>query len=232
MCGPKSSAHRTNKNARSPLSCAKPYAIGPLNGQWSAHDRKAGDERNRGAGNVGRTRPRNARTDRNAARVCSCAYDRAARLRDADPRRAGYGKESKPATLSKHAHDLSRNPKIIEAINEEAKKVTRGAGHAEALAALFNMVRDPMHKDHARAVAMIMDRVHPTESKHSIDVTYRTVDPDREALEEMKAARQLGASREKLLELFGANGLDRLEALEVIENAQRAAAAKVIEHNG
>lgn len=147
-------------------------------------------------------------------------------------RRAGYGKESKPATLSKHAHDLSRNPKIIEAINEEAKKVTRGAGHAEALAALFNMVRDPMHKDHARAVAMIMDRVHPTESKHSIDVTHRTVDPDREALEEMKAARQLGASREKLLELFGANGLDRLEALEVIENAQRAAAAKVIEHNG
>jgi phage terminase small subunit len=147
-------------------------------------------------------------------------------------RRAGYGKESKAATLSKHAHDLSRNPRIIAAINEEARKVTRGVGHAEAVAALFNMVRDPTHRDHARAVAMIMDRVDPTESKHSIAVTHRTIDPDREALEELKAARTLGASREKLLELFGANGLDRLEALEAVENAQRAAAAKVIEHNG
>jgi len=58
-------------------------------------------------------------------------------------RRAGFGKQSRAATLSKHAHDLSRNPKIIAAISEEAKKVTRGIGHAEALAALFNMVRDP-----------------------------------------------------------------------------------------
>ena len=39
-------------------------------------------------------------------------------------RRAKYNMRG--ATLSKHAHDLSRNPKIIAAINEEAKKVIRG----------------------------------------------------------------------------------------------------------
>ena len=46
----------------------------------------------------------------------------------------------------------------------------------------------------------------------------------------MRAARKLGATRDKLLELYGANGLDRLEALEAIDNARRADAAKIIEH--
>ncbi len=64
----------------------------------------------------------------------------------------------------------------------------------------------------------------------SIDVTHRTIDPDQEALEEMRAARKLGATRAKLLELYGANGLDRLEALEAVDNARRADAAKIIEH--
>jgi hypothetical protein len=42
--------------------------------------------------------------------------------------------------------------------------------------------------------------------------------------------RKLGPSRDKLLELYGAKGLDRLEMLEAAEIAQRAAAAEVIEH--
>ena len=60
-------------------------------------------------------------------------------------------------------------------------------------------------------------------------MTHRTEDPDRAALEELKALRKLGTPREKLLELYGPNGLDRLEILEVAETAQRAAQAKVIE---
>jgi phage terminase small subunit len=145
-------------------------------------------------------------------------------------RRAEYGRNSKPATLSKHAHDLSRSPKIIAAINEEAKKVIRGVGHAEAVAAVMNMIRDPSHRDHARAVDMVLLRADAVISKQSIDVTHRTIDPDQEALEELRAARKLGATREKLIELYGANGLDRLEALEALDNARRADAAKVIEH--
>lgn len=144
-------------------------------------------------------------------------------------RRAGYGRDSKPATLGKHAHDLSQNPKIIAAINEEAKKVIRGIGHAEAAAAVMNMIRDPSHRDHARAVDMVLSRADPVISKQSIDVVHRHLDLDREALEELKALRRLDTSREKLLEIYGPNGLDRIEALEAVENAQRAAAAKVID---
>ncbi len=132
-------------------------------------------------------------------------------------------------TRRKDAHTLSRDERIIAAIAEEAKKVTR-LGHPEIIAAAFNLIRDPNHRDHGRAVFGLLDRLDPVISKHSIDVTHRTVDPDREALEELRAARKLGATREKLLELYGPNGLDRLEALEAIDNARRADAAKIIEH--
>ena len=144
-------------------------------------------------------------------------------------KRAGYGKNSKAATLSKEAHHMSRDERVIAAIAEESKKVIRVA-HPEAVAALLNMIRDPAHRDHARAVMGLLDRVDPVQTKHSIDVTHRTIDPDQEALEEMRAARKLGATRDKLLELYGANGLDRLEALEAVDNARRADAAKIIEH--
>jgi hypothetical protein len=92
------------------------------------------------------------------------------------------------------------------------------------------MIRDASHRDHARAVGMLLDRVDPIATRHDMVVTHRHEDPDRMALEELKALRKLGTAREKLLELYGPNGLDRLETLEAAEIAQRAAAARVIEH--
>jgi hypothetical protein len=146
-------------------------------------------------------------------------------------RAAGFGKaNTRPSSLSKQAHDLSRDDRVIAAIAEESRKVIR-VGHPEAVTALFSMVRDPAHRDHARAVAMVIDRCDPVVTKHSVDVVHRHEDPDRIALEELKALRQLGATRDKLLEFFGPNGLDRLEALETVEAAQRATSAKVIEHD-
>ena len=107
---------------------------------------------------------------------------------------AGY-KSAKRTTLSKEAHHLSRDARIIEAIAEEAKKVIRGVGFAEAVAAAMNGVRDPLSRDHARFVDMFISRADPVISKHSIDVTHRHEDPDRAALEELKALRQLGTAR-------------------------------------
>jgi hypothetical protein len=145
-------------------------------------------------------------------------------------RAAGFGKtNTKPSTLSKQAHQLSRDNRVIAAVAEETRKVIR-VGHPEAVTALFNLIRDPSARDHARAIAMVVDRCDPAITKHPVDVVHRHEEPDRMALEELKALRQLGATRDKLLELFGPNGLDRLEALEAVENAQRAASAKVIEH--
>lgn len=150
------------------------------------------------------------------------ALTRAARL-------AGYCKESKASTLSKYAHELSRNPKIIAAITEEAKKIIRGVGYAEAVAATMNMVRDPSHDSHARAVEMILSRADAVVTKQSIDILHRHVDADEEGIEELRALRKLGTSREKLLELYGGNGLLRLERLEAADMERRSDKAKIID---
>jgi hypothetical protein len=128
----------------------------------------------------------------------------------------------------KAAYKLSRDERVLAAISEEAKKIVR-VHHPEASQALLALIRNPDHKDHVRALGMVLDRVDPVNTHHSMTVVHKTVDPDQEALEELRAARHIGASREKLIELFGFNGLERLEALEAVEKAQRAASAKLIE---
>jgi hypothetical protein len=45
----------------------------------------------------------------------------------------------------------------------------------------------------------------------------------------LRALKKVGASRDKLLELYGPNGLDRIEELEAADAARRAVTAKVVE---
>jgi hypothetical protein len=143
-------------------------------------------------------------------------------------REAGYCKNSTPAIAAKFAWKLSRDPRVLAAITEESRKILFCA-FPEGANALIGLVRDSTHRDHARAIAMLMDRVFPAESRHTVEVTHKVIDPDQEALEELRALRQLGTAREKLLELFGHNGLDRLEMLEAADQARRAAQAKIID---
>jgi hypothetical protein len=145
-------------------------------------------------------------------------------------RAAGFGKNSTPTNLAKIAWRMSRDERLIAAVAAESKKVIR-LGHPEAVAAVLNLVRNPKHRDHMRAVDAVLSRADPIEShsRHNIEVLHRTVDPDREALEELRALRHLGTPREKLLALFGHNGLDRIEALDLADTSRRADAAKVIE---
>jgi hypothetical protein len=148
-------------------------------------------------------------------------YARAARV-------AGFCEGSTPATQAKAAWRLAHDDRMIAAIAEEARKHLRGA-HPEAVNALHNMIRDPAHRDHGRAVLALLDRVDPIVSKQNIEVTHRVLDPDQEALEELRALRQLGVSREKMIETFGGNGLARLERLEATDIARRASEAKIID---
>jgi len=145
-------------------------------------------------------------------------------------RAAGFGKNSSPTNLAKLAWRMSRDERLIAAVAEESKKVIR-LGHPEAVTAVLNLVRNPKHRDHMRAVDAVLSRADPIEShsRHNIEVLHRTIDPDQEALEELRALRQLGTPREKLLTLFGHNGLDRIEALEAADTSRRADSAKVIE---
>jgi hypothetical protein len=61
-------------------------------------------------------------------------------------------------------------------------------------------------------------------------VTHRSVDPDLEALEELRALRQLNVPREDMIKSFGENGLDRLERLERLDTLRRSNEAKVIDN--
>lgn len=145
-------------------------------------------------------------------------------------RLAGFGKNSTPENLAKIAWRMSRDERMIAAIAEESQKIIRVAG-PEAANALVNLIRDPTHREHGRAVQIAIDRFYPAVTRHDVNVTHKVLEPDQEALEELRALRALGTAREKLIELFGGNGLDRLERLEAADNARRADNAKLIESN-
>jgi hypothetical protein len=143
-------------------------------------------------------------------------------------RAAKFGEGSTPANLAKLAWKIVHDDRMISAIAEMSRQYLRGA-HPEAVNALHNMIRDPQHRDHGRAVLALLDRVDPVISKQNIEVTHRVVDPDQEALEELRALRQLGVSREVMIQNFGGNGFARLERLEAAEMARRSTEAKIID---
>jgi len=124
---------------------------------------------------------------------------------------------------------MAHDERAIAAITEESKKILRVA-FPEGANALLNLVRDPEHREHGRAIGLLLERVFPAETRHSVEVVHKTLDPDQEALEELRALRLLGTSREKLIELFGSNGLDRIERLEAADKLRRSNEAKVIDH--
>jgi hypothetical protein len=144
-------------------------------------------------------------------------------------RKAGFGTpKTTPLNMARIASRLARDERMVAAVAEEARKIVRG-GAPEAAKALLALVRDPEHRDHARGIAMVLARTDPEVARHDVNVTHRIVDPDQEAIEELRALRSLGTPRAKLLELFGPNGLDRIEAREAAEAVRRSAQAKVIE---
>jgi hypothetical protein len=142
-------------------------------------------------------------------------------------RAAGY-KESNCSNLGKMAYQLGHDDRIKLAVQEIAR--TRIELAAPLVADRYiALLQDPSSPHHGRAVMGGYDRLVPITSMQKIDVTHRIIDPDQEALEELQALRQLGTSREKLLELFGGNGLSRLERLEAADMTRRANEAKIIE---
>ena len=143
-------------------------------------------------------------------------------------RAAGLAKESTTTNLAKLAWKIAHDDRMVAAIASESRRYMR-AGHAQAVNALYAIAEDSKHKDQMRAISEILSRTDPVVTKQDISVVHKIVDPDQEALEELRALRQIGATKEKLIELFGGNGLSRLEKLEAADNARRAADAKLID---
>jgi phage terminase small subunit len=125
---------------------------------------------------------------------------------------AGFGS----ATSSAHSwavigSRLSHDEKILAAIHEEDQRRIRSSA-PRAIRALQNLVETPDHRDHARAIGMVLDRVHPAE-QHHVHEMHVTSDHTAEAIEELRVLKGLGVSREKLEEMFGYSGLSRYERL-------------------
>jgi hypothetical protein len=79
-------------------------------------------------------------------------------------RLAGWGTPSSSAqTLATIASRLMHDERVLAAISEMDRQRIRGIA-PRAISALERLVENPRHKDHARGIAMVLDREHPAET--------------------------------------------------------------------
>jgi phage terminase small subunit len=113
-------------------------------------------------------------------------------------RKAGYGTpKTKPVQMANIAWRLMQEPRIVAAIAEESRKMLR-TGSPEAVNALLNMVRDPEHKSHARAVEMVLARSDPPVVHQTMTVEHRHSNDDMIELAR-RLAQELGVDETTLL---------------------------------
>jgi phage terminase small subunit len=141
---------------------------------------------------------------------------------------AGFGSSTSSAhSFSTIAARLAHDERILAALHEEDQKRIR-ASAPRAIRALQHLIEDPEHKDHARGIGMVLDRVHPAETRHTVDVVHH-VDHDAEAVAQLRMLKQLDVPRAKLEAVFGFTGLSRYERLLDIDDAKRRPGPRLIE---
>jgi hypothetical protein len=83
---------------------------------------------------------------------------------------AGYGTPtSSKKSLSVIGNRIVHDDRVQAAIVEYSQRELR-AIPPEAINALKNLIRDPKHRDHARAIAMVIDRSDPLQTMHTVKV--------------------------------------------------------------
>ena len=83
---------------------------------------------------------------------------------------AGYGTAtSSTKSLSVIANRIVHDDRVQAAIVEHSRTVLR-AVPPEAIRALKELIRDPKARDHARAIAMVIDRTDPLQTLHTVRV--------------------------------------------------------------
>lgn len=81
---------------------------------------------------------------------------------------AGFGTpESTPQSMATIASRLTHDPRVQEAFAEHDQLYIR-ASAPRAIRALSSLIENPNAKDHARGIAMVLDRVHPAEQLHNV----------------------------------------------------------------
>jgi hypothetical protein len=115
-------------------------------------------------------------TDKQRAFV-SALYDEEAPLKGDGlliyaARKAGYGNKEGTSTnrsLGVIADRVVHDDRVRAAISEYSRNIVRAIS-PEAVRAVRNLIRDPKAKDHARAVAMVLDCVDPIETTHTVKI--------------------------------------------------------------
>ena len=108
-------------------------------------------------------------------------------------RLAGFGTEtSTPQSMATIASRLSHDDRVLAALHEEDQKRIR-ASAPRAIRALESLIEDPTSRDHARGIAMVLDRVHPAESVHHVKVEHDATPALRATAEVMQRISALAA---------------------------------------
>jgi nucleotide-binding universal stress UspA family protein len=77
---------------------------------------------------------------------------------------SGWGcPNSSAQSMATIASRLSHDERVLEAIREEDEKYIRSSA-PRTIGALSRLIENPRHKDHARGIAMVLDRTHAIES--------------------------------------------------------------------
>jgi len=136
-------------------------------------------------------------------------------------RLAGYGKGSTPHDLNATTQNLLRNPRVIDLIEEVARKQIRSSS-PEAIAAVREIIADSEHRDRLKAANVILERIEPTMQRLDVRVKHETVDRDAEAVAYLRKLKSLGVSREAMEQELGFSDLPRYERLLALEDAKNA----------
>ena len=93
------------------------------------------------------------------------AASKAARL-------VGFGTAtSSPQSIASISSRLMNNEVVLDAMREFGERFIRSTAPA-AIRAMHKLILTPSHKDHARAVSMVLERVHGVETTHHVKVDH------------------------------------------------------------
>ncbi len=108
-------------------------------------------------------------------------------------RAAGYGSPTSSAqSIASIASRLCSDPKVQDAIQEESRKYVTTLGPM-AVRALKNLLGDVRHKGHERAVGILMERIAPAESTHTVRVTHDATPSFKETAQVLERIAELAA---------------------------------------
>jgi hypothetical protein len=106
---------------------------------------------------------------------------------------SGWGQPlSSPASMATIASRLAHDERVLAAIREEDEKRIRSSA-PRAISALSALVENPKHKDHARGIAMVLDRVHPVETTHHVKVEHDATPSFKETAQVLERIAELAA---------------------------------------